>query len=61
MGPGGYLMHDYSSSSDGYEEYLRGGDYERETPTWLFIVVIYAFFVGVPIAIALIICPNNNV
>ena len=39
-------MHDYTSSPDGYDEYIRGCNYDRETPTWLFVVVISAFFVG---------------
>ena len=37
-------MHDYSSSTDGYDEYIRGGGEPPETPTWLFVVVLYAFF-----------------
>ena len=44
MSPRGYLMYDYTSSSDGYDEYIRGGGEPPETPTWLFVVVLYAFF-----------------
>jgi hypothetical protein len=42
--PGGYLMYDYTCSADGYDEYIRGGGEPPETPTWLFVVVLYAFF-----------------
>ncbi len=37
-------MYDYTSSRDGHDEYIRGGREPPETPTWLFVVVLYAFF-----------------